>query len=291
MISCSDHGVRGDQKVSTVFPDSFIKNLTENLCIDLTTINEGNLEEQVIQHLNKLRIVDALLLMPVKQEKALVGFIFAISSKPRNWQFEEVMFVATLAEQLRITKENLNKHNAQQKLRQLAYFDSLTGLQNRVAFYNNVEKQLKDTDKVHAFVFIDLDEFKPVNDTLGHDAGDKLLIHLANLMRQATRGTDQLARVGGDEFNAFLYDVKSRENAERLLDNFMTLLAEGVAISNSQKNFKIKASIGVVMVPQDADNLTDAILQSDQAMYKSKLSGKNRYTFFADTQQEALEMI
>jgi diguanylate cyclase (GGDEF)-like protein/PAS domain S-box-containing protein len=170
-----------------------------------------------------------------------------------------------------ITREE----EARQRIEFLAWHDSLTGLPNRANFNDALEALCKEADgRLHAVLFVDLDGFKPINDTLGHDAGDEALRVIAGRLRNELASTDFVARLGGDEFVAIARDLPGPEAAtaiaERLLDSIcrpMTLLG---------KPSRLCASIGIALVP-DHGTSADAILTAaDNAMYAAKRAGRSR---------------
>lgn len=128
--------------------------------------------------------------------------------------------------------------------------------------------------------FLDLDEFKAINDTHGHAVGDLLLIRLANSMQEALREGDTLSRIGGDEFIAILPDLLEIEDATVLLDKLLNVVSQKVHIGNV--SVQVSTSLGVTIFPQPEDIVSaDQLLrQADQAMFQAKISGKNHYEFF-----------
>ncbi|MBU0924989.1 diguanylate cyclase, partial [bacterium] len=167
-------------------------------------------------------------------------------------------------------------------LKNIAHFDQLTKLPNRVLLADRIENKMIHTKrhKQHlAVIFLDLDEFKEINDTYGHNVGDKVLIHLAKEMREALREVDTLARIGGDEFVAVLSELNEISDALPIILRLLEAASKEIIIDNIK--IKVSASLGVTFYPQNQNVNADLLLrQADQAMYQSKLSGKNRYHFF-----------
>lgn len=171
----------------------------------------------------------------------------------------------------------------EQKLRVLAHYDALTGLPNRVLFSDRLQQAMalsrRQGGKL-AVVYIDLDEFKPVNDAFGHEAGDQLLIEIASRMRAVLREEDTLARLGGDEFAAIVMNVQQEDSLEGLLVRLLARVAEPVWVANH--SVEVSASIGYTLFPQTEDLDGDQLLrQADQAMYQAKHQGRNRYVGFS----------
>ncbi len=183
----------------------------------------------------------------------------------------------------------------------LAYMDQLTGLANRWSFENWAEGKLQNTkgDKrsITALVFLDIDDFKSINDTYGHDVGDRVLQHFArrlkNNVRSKDRKTDKhdysIARFAGDEFVLLLYDVNSREDLENILKRICHLFED--TYESSERINKLTISVGVSLFPQDADTLPELTRCADKAMYAAKHGGKNQYRYYGGDYLAPLENI
>lgn len=171
----------------------------------------------------------------------------------------------------------------EQRLRVMAHYDALTGLPNRVLFSDRLQQAMAlavRQDKELAVVYIDLDEFKPVNDAFGHEAGDQLLIEVARRMRAVIREEDTLARLGGDEFAAIITNVDPDTAFEGLLARLLARVCEPVWVAGH--TVEISASVGFTLFPQASDLDGDQLLrQADQAMYRAKGLGRNRYIRFS----------
>jgi diguanylate cyclase (GGDEF)-like protein len=148
-----------------------------------------------------------------------------------------------------------------------ATHDLLTGLYNREAFEKEIE--LFFNDKNFCLAFIDLDNFKYVNDTFGHNKGDEILVKTAKIMRNNLKGKDLISRIGGDEFVIVIKDC-NKGCAKNILDEFET------AIKKEFEEFEVSASIGAVVYPDDGKDLKELLKKADKKMYKVKESGKGR---------------
>ncbi len=163
----------------------------------------------------------------------------------------------------------------------LAYHDSLTQLPNRAYFEREIVHifDLADTNNENlAILFIDLDRFKIINDTLGHHVGDAMLIHLAKRIKDILRKDDLFARIGGDEFVIILDDLKARENAAIIAEKILTVVREPIEVKNYHLN--TTASIGIALYPDDGVDKNEIIKHADSAMYYAKERGKDRYEFY-----------
>jgi len=174
---------------------------------------------------------------------------------------------------------DITEVKAQQKqLEHIAHYDVLTHLPNRVLFADRLHHAMQQTERRHlslAVLFLDLDGFKAINDTYGHDSGDTLLKVLAERMSETLREGDTLCRFGGDEFIAVLVDLEHKKDCEPILKRLLQMAAMPV-ISN-QQSMQVSASIGVSFYPEDNSDAEQLIRHADQAMYVAKESGKNRY--------------
>jgi diguanylate cyclase (GGDEF)-like protein/PAS domain S-box-containing protein len=170
----------------------------------------------------------------------------------------------------------------QHQLEHIAHFDALTGLPNRVLLADRLRQAMVQSARRKqplGIAYIDLDGFKAINDTHGHDMGDRFLIAIAQRMKTALRETDTLARLGGDEFVAILVDLTEPESIRPLLERLLNSAAEPIHLD--QNVLRVSASIGVTLYPQSDDVDADQMLrQADQAMYQAKLGGKNRFHYF-----------
>jgi len=159
----------------------------------------------------------------------------------------------------------------EQRLQELASRDSLTGLYNRHAFYIKLENDIAYSDRYNsklALLYIDLNEFKPINDRYGHNAGDTILIAVAKRILNNVRGLDTVARVGGDEFVVVLKNIESRSNAEKTKQILLQSIQE--PIHHQSHQLIVGASIGIAIFPDEADNSNDLVSFADQAMYREK---------------------
>jgi diguanylate cyclase (GGDEF)-like protein/PAS domain S-box-containing protein len=184
---------------------------------------------------------------------------------------------------------SLIKHNEQQ-LEHIAHFDLLTGLPNRVLLADRLEQAMKQSQRRKqsiAVAFLDLDNFKIINDTHGHEVGDELLLLLSQRMKDSLREGDTLARFGGDEFVAVLVDFENLSDCEPLLERLLQAAANPVIVGDFK--LKVSVSIGVTLYPQDGADADQLMRHADQAMYIAKQGGKNRYHVFDVTQDAAIK--
>jgi diguanylate cyclase (GGDEF)-like protein/PAS domain S-box-containing protein len=169
-----------------------------------------------------------------------------------------------------------------------ANFDALTGLPNRRMFHEHLRQEMKKTDRSHlpmALIFIDLDYFKEINDTLGHDKGDLLLKEVATRLSNSVRSTDTVARLGGDEFTIIVSELR---NAGDVVRTAQEILRQMSTPFNLDENIsQISSSVGITLYPEDGADAETLINNADQAMYAAKQQGRNRFNYFAPFMQEA----
>lgn len=171
-----------------------------------------------------------------------------------------------------------------------AYFDALTGLPNRRMLRDRLEQEMKKahrSERMLALMFLDLDLFKEVNDTLGHDMGDMLLKEVSQRLSSCVRETDTVARLGGDEFTVLLSDLRDSTTTERVIRNILQKVSEPFRLGSELAY--ISASIGITFYPNDADCLEELLRNADQAMYAAKQQGRNRFSYFTPSMQEAAQ--
>jgi diguanylate cyclase (GGDEF)-like protein/PAS domain S-box-containing protein len=180
---------------------------------------------------------------------------------------------------------------ADERMWHQANYDALTGLPNRRLFRERLQHELDRARRSGATVAVllfDLDRFKEVNDSLGHDQGDALLVEIAQRMSEHVRTTDVVARMGGDEFAVVLSDVDGRGTVERVIEALLVALAEPVTLQDEVAY--VSASVGVTLFPNDGDTIEALLKNADQALYAAKDAGRGRWSYFApEMQASALE--
>jgi diguanylate cyclase (GGDEF)-like protein/PAS domain S-box-containing protein len=174
-----------------------------------------------------------------------------------------------------------NQKNSEEKINKLKYYDELTEIPNRKLFINTLESEIilaKDREVKHAVLFIDLDNFKEINDTLGHDYGDKLLKGVAISLKESMRKEDFISRVGGDEFFILMRNIDECTEVSSLCERL--LFALNYEINIDGKHVYTSASIGITMFPEDGRETSALLINADTAMYSAKYSGKAKFCFF-----------
>lgn len=180
-----------------------------------------------------------------------------------------------------LESEIAERRHAQSKLNYLAYHDPLTGLANRRCFIERLEESLQETarrDERLAVLFIDLDQFKQVNDSLGHGVGDELLVAVASRLSEHVRLIDMLARLGGDEFICLMEAVRKQEEVEILAREILAAFEQPFRIGDHE--LFLTASVGISLFPGDGDSVLDLMRNADTAMYRAKSIGRGNYHFY-----------
>jgi diguanylate cyclase (GGDEF)-like protein/PAS domain S-box-containing protein len=171
---------------------------------------------------------------------------------------------------------------AQNEILHLAHYDALTDLPNRSLFIDRVSQAISRNGRSRTSIsvmFIDLDRFKTINDSLGHNVGDKLLVEVALRLKSIVRAADSVCRLGGDEFAVLLTDLNSKHDIVSVADKIMTLLSGPYVIEG--RELVVTPSIGISRCPVDGQNVQELLKKADVAMYKAKRAGKNAYRFYS----------
>ncbi len=208
-----------------------------------------------------------------------------VRARSLSWTFQPMAGGGAVV----LVEDITERRNAEARITHLARYDELTALPNRVNFRNEIERLLTvphDADQISALLFIDLDQFKQVNDTLGHPCGDQLLCAVADRLRAMLRPEDFVARFGGDEFVVFQQNIKSAEEAAGLARRMVDHLSERYKIDNHL--VEIGASVGIAMASPgiSADTL---LKNADMALYRAKADGRGTFCFFRDEMAHTVE--
>jgi diguanylate cyclase (GGDEF)-like protein/PAS domain S-box-containing protein len=193
-------------------------------------------------------------------------------------------------QRIAIFSDITDKKRSEEIIWRQANYDVLTGLPNRRLFHDRLMQELKREDREMsslALMFIDLDHFKEVNDTMGHEAGDNLLMQASKRISGCIRESDTLARLGGDEFTIILPGLHDTRRLDALADTILHILSKPFILGETSAY--VSASIGITLYPQDADNLSSLLKNADQAMYVAKNKGRNQYSYFTPSMQEAAQ--
>ncbi len=183
-----------------------------------------------------------------------------------------------------ITRSRNTLEKQAKVLQHQAYYDALTGLTNRHLFFDRLVhgiEQSKRNQVQMALLFIDLDNFKEINDSLGHSVGDKVLKVIAERLSKVIRKEDTLARLGGDEFTILISNINQAQHASILANKVIEVISQSIVIDNQRLH--VGSSIGISLYPNDGESAQDLLKNADAAMYKAKHEGKNNYQYYNAT--------
>ncbi|PUB78030.1 MAG: bifunctional diguanylate cyclase/phosphodiesterase, partial [gamma proteobacterium symbiont of Ctena orbiculata] len=216
---------------------------------------------------------------PIKNSSGKVlgafGMYYNHPALPNDEELEDLKSAARLAGIV------MERDQAQKRIRELAYKDELTGLASRVRFYQQLEESIKSSNRSgrrFALLYVDLDDFKGVNDSLGHDAGDLLLKDIAKCLKSVSREIDYVARLSGDEFCIIVKDVDDDYAAAHVAQRCLDMISEPIELS--ARKFTPSCSIGIAHYPDDGENLSTMLKAADTSLYSAKEHGKNQYAFY-----------
>jgi diguanylate cyclase (GGDEF)-like protein/PAS domain S-box-containing protein len=188
---------------------------------------------------------------------------------------------------MQLQKEIFERMQAEQRIWQVAHHDALTGLPNRALLHDRLEQALAQASRDHCRVgvmFLDLDRFKSINDSLGHAIGDELLRHVAARLEGAVRAVDTVSRLGGDEFIVVLREIAGADDAVLIAEKI--LVALGVPLQIHGHELRATPSIGISIYPDDGTGALQLMKNADTAMYHAKARGRNNFQFFAQRMNE-----
>ena len=203
------------------------------------------------------------------------SFIHPISYNQRE---AYVIYDIKISDEKKAQEEILRQ---KQVLAKQAHYDTLTSLPNRILFYDRLHQAMtksKRYKKEFALMFLDLDKFKEVNDTLGHDVGDIVLIEIASRLQKSLRAVDTVARLAGDEFLIIVEDIDSKESVAQIAKVLLEKLSMPITVNKT--DLYVTASIGISIYPDHTKDSKVLVKHADQAMYKAKNIGKNNFVFY-----------
>lgn len=219
----------------------------------------------------------------------VISAYYRSAKQPLNYDRQLVEIAANL------TGIAVERKEAEQNLDYLAHYDALTHLPNRVLFLDRLTQALasaRRNKRLVALMFLDLDRFKNINDSLGHDSGDQLLSEVAIRLSSCVRNEDTVSRLGGDEFTIILSEINSAEDAAHIAQKLLYSLAEPFILKDHE--IFVTVSIGITIFPDDSSDNDSLLKNADMAMYDAKQRGRNNYQFFAShmnaTAMQQLEM-
>lgn len=257
--------------------------IQENIPIRLDDISKDPRSAGLPPHHPPMK---SLLIVPVSHRDRVYGRIYMSDKKDGTpFSADDELLAQSFARSLSLVLDNAwemqELKRARQNLDYMAHFDALTGLPNRTLFSDRLRRAMAHVHRhqgMVAVMFIDLDNFKNINDTLGHGTGDVLLKAVAQRILDHLREGDTVARLGGDEFIVMLPDLADIQNAAQVARKILDILSRSFDIAHTQLH--VSASIGISIYPNDAREMEGLLANADAAMYHAKKLGKNNYQFF-----------
>jgi diguanylate cyclase (GGDEF)-like protein len=223
--------------------------------------------------------IKSLLVLPVYAEAELVGFLGfdnVVTADP--WHEEDITLLHIMSE---IIGSAIARKRSEAIITHMAYHDALTSLPNRNLLKDRLQvamTRVKRNKSMAAVMILDLDNFKAINDVLGHHIGDLLLKAVAERLKRCIRAGDTIARTGGDEFTVVLCDLAHAQDAAIIAQKFLDALYQPFQLEGHEVN--VTTSIGISLYPLDADGMETLVKNADIAMYLSKKQGKNTFRFY-----------
>ena len=235
--------------------------------------------------------------VPLRCRGETVGALLLMSAERNTFNPEYLDLIERFGQNVSLALDNFasaeEREKADQRIQYLATHDEMTALPNRAAFstmLNGAIRRSKRGRSKFALLFIDLDRFKVINDTLGHEAGDALLVETGKRITGCLRADDFVARLGGDEFVVILNEVRSREGAAAAAKTLMAAVGRPIELSGHE--CRVSGSIGIAMYPEHGEDEQTLMKRADMAMYAAKEDGKNDFRFFsADVKAQSVERL
>ncbi|HDZ39324.1 MAG TPA: EAL domain-containing protein, partial [Marinobacter sp.] len=262
----------GDKK--NLYPLS--KNATDEISIDVLP---KDIEQKFREYINK-----------AINKTGVSSFEYKLDMPHGICYFEARLCHLTEYKQIIIIVRDITEqYKSAEIIRQQAYFDTLTSLPNRFLSLDRLSQMLEETKRSAektAVLFLDLDDFKKVNDSLGHEVGDKLLVEAAGRLKCAVRKADTVGRLGGDEFIVLLRALSDKIDAVEVSKNLLKIFRDPFRIDG--RELILTLSIGIAIYPENGSNASDLLRNADTAMYQAKSLGRNTYSFFTKEMNETM---
>ena len=283
-----------EHMLETIFeaiPDIFFLMKNDGTIIDYHASVKENLYRSPEEFIGK-QMMDILpeevaskfqtVISEVITQKETVSFEYELDMPHGKSCFEaRVSHLSNYNQLVTIIRDITEQHKTAEVIRQHAYFDSLTLLPNRFLALDRLSQILIEAERNRenaAVLFLDLDDFKKVNDSLGHEIGDKLLVQAAKRLKQVIRKEDTVGRLGGDEFIVLLRGLTEQHNALGIAENLLNVFREPFNIDG--RELTLTLSIGVSIFPENGNTASDLLRNADTAMYQAKDLGRNTFSFF-----------
>ena len=275
------------------FPDYFSTMETGRRFVISDARNDPATSELTTAHLLKNDIY-SVLGAPIFYDGDIIGVIcHEHVGDSRKWTVNEQEFSALVASDLSLSLEIDKRKVIEKNLEHQAYHDSLTGLPNRALLLDRIDQAIRHAKRnksLLAVLFLDLDNFKQINDSFGHSVGDTVLISISGMLKKALRDMDTIARLGGDEFTILLSEFEKEEEINEITTKLFEILRPPLVIKGSE--LFVTTSIGISVYPNDGSSPEILLRNADAAMYRAKEKGRNGFEFYTeDMTERALEKV
>ena len=229
--------------------------------------------------------IKSLILIPISNKDKVIGVLGYDQIKTqKGWRIEDRDLLKVLTQ---IVADAITKVEVEKEINYLAYYDALTTLPNRTLINIRIEQAIslaKRSEKLIGMIFIDLDGFKTINDTMGHEWGDILLKQVASRLSKCIRQYDTVARFGGDEFLVMIPQISHARDVEKVANKLMKTFDSPIIVN--EQEFFMTASAGIALFPQDGEEANILIKNADLAMYAAKKNGKSQFAFCTSVMKE-----
>jgi len=260
-------------------------------------LNDERLINRHIKDVLNIEVIDkfTVSIKQVLEQLTILNFDFVLYHDKKIYYYEVRMMPVKSQEVIALVRDITERKQADDQIAYLAYHDSLTALPNSRLFKDRLDHAISQADrnnKILAVMFLDLDRFKLINDSMGHSAGDELLKITSQRLIEAVRKTDSvainadgmssaIARSGGDEFTILLDDIENRHAISCIAERIVHSI--GMPMKLGREEVHISTSIGIAIYPEDGEEVDELLKHADSAMYHAKAQGKNNFQFFADS--------
>lgn len=243
---------------------------------------DGFQTAKIIREIDDINWIPIIFLSATVDDQSIANGIDAGGDDYLTKPCSDITLAAKIKAMERIAEMRQKLFETTQRLYLLSSTDPLTGIYNRLQFDRSINEILAAADHFGhnvALLFIDIDNFKYINDNFGHNIGDLLLVEVARRLKACIRASDFLARLGGDEFAIILSEVNNKKEAEEIAQNIIQSIATEYHLEN--RNIRSSASIGIAYYPEDSSNKENLVLNADVAMYHAKATGRNNCKIFS----------
>jgi len=279
------------QKAGSILISSypwFSKKLLDNELVYVAAIDELPAEAKQEQEKIKRAGIQSLLLIPIKSKEKIIGILgFDKLGENKSRQMDDPELLRVLAN---ILADAIGKIENEKEMHRRAYYDDLTGLPNRVLFHERLEKCIEAANTSGdslGVIFLDIDGFKEVNDTMGHDWGDHLLNRIGKRLLDSLRKCDSVARFGGDEFLILVSPLTHKKELMDVANTVMSVFHQPVSLG--EQEFYISGSGGIAVFPEDGATAQALIKHADLAMYDAKKNGKGQVVFCSEAMKKDVQ--